>query len=66
MEHSNADRSIIKIFLDSENISGMTSDGKYIFDISKDITSINPDSILSTYVLKTIVGGKEVFKYKNK
>jgi len=47
---------------------GTLQSGKYadFAVLSKDITSINPDSILSTYVLKTIVGGKEVFNYNNK
>ena len=51
-----------------EDKLGTLQNGKYadFAVLSKDITSINPDSILSTYVLKTIVGGKEIFNYKNK
>ena len=46
MEQSNADTSIIKIFLDSENILGIAENGAYIFDISKDITSTASENIM--------------------
>ena len=45
MEQSNADTSIIKIFLDSENISG-TWTNQYEFDISNEIKSTISENIM--------------------
>ena len=48
-----------------ESKLGTIEKGKYadFVVLSDDITAIDPENILTTFVLRTVVGGKDVYTY---